>query len=257
LELQPPIMTAPATRAQAMDTRMLFFSRFDPGLKRTAEPRQKMTALLLVALLDLRLSASIEGLRVRATLRNDGPAPVTVVLRDACAGPALRLVVDTVARPFATTGKRCTTAQPVKTTLAAGAETSALSDALDGRRHHLVVQWENLSTPPLIMPLVMRVELALHATAHARAGAPVDVEIVHVNRSPEDIVIPACGEDRLLVDGKEEPLPAATPCPTQARTLGRNGAMITRAVLRLPAGRHVLRARWREQQSDDAIVEVE
>jgi hypothetical protein len=240
-----------------MDARMLLFSRFDPGLKRTAEPRQKMTALLFVALLDLRLSASIEGLRVRATLRNDGPAPVNVVLRDACAGPRLRLVVDMVARPFASTGKRCTTAQPVTTTLAAGAEASTLSDALDGRRHHLVVQWENLSTPPLIVPTVMRVELALHATTHARAGAPVDVEIVHVNRSPEDIVVPGCGEDRLLLDGKEEPLAAVAPCPEQARTLARNGAFITRSVLRLAAGRHVLRARWREQQSDNVIIDVE
>jgi hypothetical protein len=215
-----------------------------------------MMALVLVALLDLRLSASIEGLRVRATLRNDGPAPVTVVLRDACAGPAFRLVVDTVARPFATTGRRCPTAQPVRTTLAPGAVTSSLSDALDGRRHHLVVQLADLSTPPFIMPTAERVDLALHATAHARAGAPIDVEITHVNRSPEDIVIPACGDDRLLVDGKEEPLPAPAPCRPEPRTLGRNGALITRGLLRLEAGRHVVRARWRDQQSNDVIVEV-
>jgi hypothetical protein len=216
-----------------------------------------MTALLLVALLDLRLSASIEGLRVRATLRNDGPAPVAVVLRDACAGPVFRLIVDTVARPFATTGRRCTTPQPVTTTLAPGAVTSSLSDALDGRRHHLVVQLGDLSTPPIIMPTAERVQVQLHATAHARAGAPIDVEIVHVNRSPEDIVIPACGDDRLLLDGKEQPLPAAAPCPAGVRTLARNGALITRAVLRLAAGRHVLRARWRDEQSDDVVVTVE
>jgi hypothetical protein len=236
---------------------MLFFPRFDRGHKHDAAPRQKMLTLLLLALLDLRLVVSLEGLRVRATLRNDGPAPVTVVLRDACAGPTLRLVVDGVARPFATTGKRCAAPAPVSTTLAAGAETSLLSDALDGRHHHLVARWENLISPPLDVPMLVRVDLVLHATARARAGAPIDVEIVHLNRSPEDLAVPACGEDRLLVDGSEAPLPGAPPCPGAPLTLARGGALVTRGLLRLSAGRHVLRARWRDRQSEDAIVEVE
>jgi hypothetical protein len=257
---EPALQPAMSNKAQAMDARMILFSRFDPGPKRAATPRQKvraMIALLVVALLDLKLSASIEGLRVRATLRNDGPAPVAVVVRDACTGSLLRLIVDGVTRPFATTGKRCAAPAPVTTKLAAGAELSALSDALDGRMHHLVVQWRELASPMLVMPTAQRFRLELHATAHAHADAPIDVEIVHVNRSPEDVVIPACGEDRLLVDGREGPLPEPAPCPHEARTLARGGALITRGAIRLPAGHHVLRARWRDEQSDDAGVDVE
>jgi hypothetical protein len=216
-----------------------------------------MMALVIVALLDLRLSASLEGLRVRATLRNDGAAPVNVVVRDACAGSLMRLVVDGVARPFATTGKRCTVAAPVTTTLAPGAELSSLSDALDGRMHHVVVQWQNESSPVLVVPTVQRFALVLHATTHARAQGPIDIEIIHVNRSPEDVVTPLCDEDRLLVDEREGPLPGPRPCPHEARTVARNGAFITHGVLRLATGRHVVRARWRDQQSDDVIIDVQ
>jgi hypothetical protein len=160
-----------------------------------------------------------------------------------------------VARPFATTGKRCTARQPQKMTLPPGGELSLLSDSLDGRRHYLVVQWQDLASPPIVMPTAVRVELTLAATAHARAGEPIALEITHINRSPEDIVVPACGEDRLLVDGKEAPLP--TPCAGGERTLGRNGAFVTHGELKLPAGRHLLRARWHDVQSADVSVDVE
>jgi hypothetical protein len=235
---------------------MVWFPRLDVAHERRRAPAQKMIALLVVALLDLKLAASLEGLRVRATLRNDGPAPVEVVVRDACAGSAFQLVVDTVARPFATTGRRCKAPEPVKTTLLPGASFSTLSDSLDGRLHHLVVKWGTLSSPPLVAPTAVRIDIKLTATMHARAGAPVDLEIAHVNRSPEGVTIPACGEDRLLVDGSEGPLPDPAPCPHEARDIARNGAVLTRGVIRLPAGRHVLRARWRDQQSDDVIVDV-
>jgi hypothetical protein len=214
-----------------------------------------MIALLVAALLDLRLAASIEGLRVRATLHNDGAQAVDVVVRDACAGPLLTLVVDGVARPFATTGKRCTVRQPQKMTLPPGGELSMLSNSLDGRRHYLVVRWQELASAPIVIPTAVRVDVTLSAAAHARAGEPIALEIAHVNRSPEDIVVQSCGEDRLLLDGKESPL--EMPCAAGERTLGRNGAFLTRARLTLPAGRHLLRARWHDVQSADVTIDVE
>ena len=216
-----------------------------------------MIAVLMVALLELSLAAAPEGLRVRATLRNDGAAPVDVVVSDACAGPLLRLVVDGASRPFATTGKHGPAPAPVKTTLPPGGSYSTLSDSLDGKLHHLVVQFGELASPMVVMPAAMRIDLKLAATAHATAGAPVDLEITHLNRGSDSVTLPVCGEDRLLVDGNEGPLPAPAPCPHEPRTLARNGALVTRGVIRLPAGRHVLRARWRDVQSDDVIVDVQ
>ena len=71
------------------------------------------------------------------------------------------------------------------------------------------------------------------------------------------MTLPACGEDRLLVDGKESPLPGAAGCGTAPLVLKVRGAFVTRGRLpSLPPGRHLLRARWRETQSPDVTVDV-
>ncbi len=213
--------------------------------------------LILVALVcDLRLSAELAGLRVRARLVNDGAAPVEVTVGDKCAGPALELMVDGKPRRFSGSGRGCTEPQPIVQKLPPGGEWAPLSDALDGRHHKIVVRFGAVASPPLDVPTVLRVELALSATAHARAGQPIDVEVAHVNRSPEVVTVPSCGEDRLLVDGKELELPRTTPCRAEPLVLKVRGAFVSDGRLTLPPGRHYLRARWRDVQSDDVVVDV-
>jgi hypothetical protein len=71
------------------------------------------------------------------------------------------------------------------------------------------------------------------------------------------VPLPPCGEDRLLVDGVERPLGGACPDATP-RYVPVRGAFVTRGrVDGFAAGRHALRARWRDAQSDDVIVDVE
>jgi hypothetical protein len=212
--------------------------------------------ILAAQLLDLRLAASLEGLRIRATLHNGGAAPIEVTVGDRCAGPAFALVIDGVPRPFAGSGRVCKAPQPLRKTIAPDGDYSILSDALDGRHHRVAVRFDGLSSPTIAVPTALRVDLKLAATAHARAGEPLDLEITHVNRSPEAVSLPICGEDRLLVDGKEQPLPAVEACRPVTRMVPLRGAFVTRGRLTLPAGRHQLRARWRDVQSDDVIVEV-
>lgn len=213
--------------------------------------------LILVAqLLDLRLAASLEGLRIRATLHNDGPAPVEVRVGDRCAGPAFQLVIDGVTRPFVVRWRKCAAPHPMTRTLAPDTDYSVLSDALDGRHHHVRVRFDDLSSPTIDVPTDLRVDLKLAATAHARAGEPIDVEVTHTNRSPEAVPLPICGEDRLLVDGKERPLPLVEPCRPTTRMVPLRGAFVTRGRVRLPPGAHRMRARWRDAQSEDVIVEV-
>jgi hypothetical protein len=213
--------------------------------------------LILVAqLMSLRLTASLEGLRIRATLHNDGPAPVAVTVGDHCAGPAFTMVVDRVERPFVRGVHKCQKARPIVKTIAPDGDYAILSDALDGRQHRVRVRFDDLSSPVVEVPTDVRVDLKLAATAHARAGEPIDLEVTHVNRSPEAVPLPICGEDRLLVDGKELPLPAVEACRPLKRMVPVRGAFVTRGRMTLPPGRHQLRARWREVQSDDVIVEV-
>jgi hypothetical protein len=132
-----------------------------------------------------------------------------------------------------------------------------LSDALDGRHHVISVRFGNMASPDLVVPTLLRMDLALAATAHARAGQPIDLEVTHVNRSAEDVTVPSCGEDRLLLDGAESPMPVDRPCAPEPRTLPVRGAFITHAHLpSLAPGRHLLRARWRDAQSNDAVVDV-
>jgi hypothetical protein len=215
-----------------------------------------LTALLLAALLDLRLTSSLVGLRIQSALHNDGAEPVAVVVSDRCRGPLFTLVVDNVARPFATTGRRCPLPAPVTHTIAPGGAWAALSDTLDGREHHVAVTFRELRAPMLHVPVVPRFELVLHAAAHVRPGQPVDVEIAHVNHSPDDVSVPTCGEDRLLVDGKEAPLAGGPECRPEPRTLAPRGSLVTRGRLTLAPGRHFVRARWHDAQSQDAIVDV-
>jgi hypothetical protein len=207
---------------------------------------------------DLRLFTEMEGLRVRAALRNVGPAPVTLTVGDRCAGPAFALIVDGKRRPFVGPVRHCLRPQPQQRTLPPGGQYAILSDSLDGRHHTIVVQFGAVLSPPLVVPTLVRVDLRLAATAKVRAGQPVDVELAHVNRSPEEITVPACGEDRLLVDGHEQPLPPApgVVCTPSPRVLKVRGAFVVRAQLSLPPGRHLLRARWRETQSNDVTVDV-
>lgn len=213
--------------------------------------------LILVALLDVRLTADLVGLRVQARLVNDADDPVVVVVGDSCAGPLIDLIVDGKRRPFVGTGKACATPHLYSRTVPARGEYALLSDALDGRHHVVQVRFGTLVSPALEIPTALRVDLTLAATTHARAGQPIDLEVTHVNRSAEEIAVPGCGEDRLLVDGVESPLPGAAGCAPGPHVLVVRGALVTRG--RLPSlapGRHLLRARWRESQSADVTVDV-
>ncbi|HEY2743768.1 MAG TPA: hypothetical protein VGL86_04065 [Polyangia bacterium] len=213
--------------------------------------------ILLAVMPDLRLTADIVGLRVQARLANDTDDPVSVVVGDTCAGPLYKLIVDGKSRPFVGTGKSCSAPHLYSREVPAHGEYAILSDALDGRHHTISVRFGALVSPPIVVPTYVRVDLALAATAHARAGQPIDLEVTHVNRSAEEITVPSCGEDRLLIDGAEIPLPLTAPCAPSPRVLELRGAFITRGRLPpLAPGRHLLRARWRDTQSADAIVEV-
>lgn len=212
--------------------------------------------ILVAALADLRLSAELVGLRVQARLTNDGADAVQAVVGDSCGGVAFKLIVDGKTRPFLAIVRSCSSPHLLARTVPAGGDYAILSDALDGRHHRVQVVLGDMTSPPLDVPTLVRVDLTLAATAHARAGQPIDVEIAHVNRSAEEVTVPSCGEDRLLVDGKEQSLPSPEPCRAEPRILKVRGALITRGRLTLPPGRHYLRARWRETQSEDAIVDV-
>jgi hypothetical protein len=215
-----------------------------------------LAATAAAAPAELRLTAELMGLRVRAALRNEGPAPLTLTIADRCAGSALVLVVDGKQRPFASAGRRCLRPQPVQRTLAPGSQYAVLSDALDGRRHTVVVQLGPVASPPLSVPTAVRVDVKLAATAQVHAGQPVDLEVAHVNRSPEEIEVTGCGDDRLLIDDHEQPMPLSGECPATRRSIKVRGAFVTRGRLLLPPGRHRLRARWRESQSADVTVDV-
>jgi hypothetical protein len=140
--------------------------------------------------------------------------------------------------------------------LAPGGEYATLSDSLDGRRHRLVVRFGDVESAPLEVATSVRVEVKLAATAKVRAGQAVDIEVAHVNRSPEAIEVPGCGDDRLVVDGHEQPLAPVETCRPEPRSIKVRGAFVTRGRLQLPPGRHTLRARWRDAQSADVTVEV-
>jgi len=249
---QPTAATArPKTSASGARPRMV---RLDPGHTFALMPT---VFLILVALCDLRLSADVVGLRVQAKLSNDADEPVEVLVGDSCAGPLFKLVVDGKPRPFVGTGRACATPHLYSHTVPAHGEYAILSDALDGRHHRVQVRLGELVSPVLQMPTLVRVDVSLAATMHPRAGQPIDLELTHVNRSPEDVTVPSCGEDRLLVDGVESPLPAVDACVPSSRMLMVRGAFVTRGRLPpLSPGRHTLRARWRDAQSDDVIVDV-
>jgi hypothetical protein len=213
--------------------------------------------LILVALCDLRLTADVVGLRVQAKLSNDADEPLEVIVGDSCAGPLFKLVIDGKPRPFVGSGRGCATPHLFARTVPAHGEYAILSDALDGRHHEIQVRLRDLASQVLHVPTLLRIDVKLAATARAARGQPVDVELVHVNRSAEEVSVPVCGEDRLLIDGKEQPLATIGPCDAAPRALPIRGAFVTRG--RVPAlepGRHTLRARWRETQSEDAIVDV-
>ncbi|HEY1586754.1 MAG TPA: hypothetical protein VGH63_13760 [Polyangia bacterium] len=214
--------------------------------------------LIFVALLDLHLTADVVGLRVQAKLANDTDDPVVVIVGDSCAGPLFKLVIDDKPRPFVGTGKACSTPHLYSRTVPARGEYAILSDALDGRHHRIQVRFGELASPVIDVATLVRVDVSLAATTHARAGQPIDLEVTHVNRSAEDVTVPACGEDRLLVDGIESPLPGAAGCSTEPLVLKVRGAFVTRGLLpSLAPGQHRLRARWRETQSSpDVTVDV-
>jgi hypothetical protein len=213
--------------------------------------------LILVALLNLRLTADVVGLRVQARLANDGDDPVVLVVGDSCGGPLFKLILDGKARPFVGTGKVCSTPHLLSHTVPAHGEYAILSDSLDGRHHRVQVQFGALTSAQIEVPTLLRVDVTLAATTHARAGQPIDLEIVHVNRSAEEVTVPSCGEDRMLVDDVESPLPGAAACAPEPRVLKVRGAFVTRGQWPpLWPGRHKLRARWRQTQSADVIVDV-
>jgi hypothetical protein len=215
--------------------------------------------LLVAALIaDLRLTAELIGLRVRATLHNDGDSEVTLIVGDKCAVAApFTLVVDGKSRPFVGNDGPCRLAEPVKRTIAAGGQYAILSDSLDGRRHTVEARFNAQAAPLLRVETSLRVELRLAGTAHVAAGRPLDLELTHVNRSPEETPLPTCGEDRLLVDGSEVAWPASEACNPAPQSIKVRGAFVTRGRLKLDAGTHLVRARWRDVQSNDVVVEVE
>jgi hypothetical protein len=212
--------------------------------------------LIFVALLDLHLTADVVGLRVQARLANDADEPVVVVVGDSCAGPLFKLVIDDKPRPFVGTGKACATPHLYSRTVPARGEYAILSDALDGRHHRIQVRFGQLASPTIEVPTLLRVDVTLAATTHARAGQPIDLEVTHLNRSAEALTVKQCGEDRLLVDGKESPMEVVDNCSAEPLVLKMRGAFVTRGRLTLPPGRHTLRARWHQTQSDDVIVDV-
>lgn len=213
--------------------------------------------LIFVAFLDLHLSAGVVGLRVQAKLSNDADEPLEVLVGDSCAGPLFKLVVDGKPRPFVGTGRGCSTPHLFARTVPAHGDYTILSDSLDGRHHRIQVTLGQLASQVLEVPTLVRMDLTVAATTHARAGQPIDVEVAHVNRSAEEITVPRCGEDRLLVDGIEAPMPLVDACTATALTLEMRGAFVTRGRLApLAPGRHAVRARWRDAQSDDVFVEV-
>jgi hypothetical protein len=229
--------------------------RLDPGHTFAAMPT--VFLILLSAFCDLRLSADLVGLRVQARLANDADDPVSVVVGDSCAGPLFKLVIDGKPRPFVGTGKACSIPHLYARTVPAHGVYAILSDALDGRHHVISVRFGEMVSQDLVVPTFVRVDIALAATAHPRAGQPIDLEVVHVNRSAEAASLPTCGEDRLLVDGAEIAMPLATACAAKREMVPVRGAFVTRGRLPpLAPGRHLLRARWRDVQSADAVVEV-
>ncbi len=139
--------------------------------------------LILVAFFDLHLTADVVGLRVQAKLSNDADEPVAVLVGDSCAGPLFKLVVDGKPRPFVGTGRGCSTPHLFARTVPAHGEYAILSDSLDGRHHNVQVRLGELASQVLQVPTLVRVDLTLAATTHARAGQPIDVEVAHVNRS--------------------------------------------------------------------------
>src|SRR5205809_862774 len=120
----------------------------------------------------LQLSLGLEGLRVRAALRNVGSEPVTIHVGDRCVGPAFVLILVGKPRPFVSPLRRCRAPQPQERTLPPGGEYSILSDSLDGRRHTVTVQMGSLVSPPLQVETALRFEVKLAATARTRAGQP-------------------------------------------------------------------------------------
>jgi hypothetical protein len=212
--------------------------------------------MLVVAFCDLKLAAEMVGLRVQAKLTNAGPTPVELIVGDTCAGPLFRLTVDGQPRPFAGTGRPCKKPMPVVRTLPPGGDYTSLSDTLDGRKHRLVVSFGELTAGPIDVETVWHVDVKLAATAHVAAGQPIDLEVTHLNRSAEALTVKQCGEDRLLVDGKESPMEVVDNCSAEPLVLKMRGAFVTRGRLTLPPGRHTLRARWHQTQSDDVIVDV-
>jgi hypothetical protein len=217
------------------------------------------TVFLLIAAAvfsDLRLTADMMGLRVRARLLNAGSTPVEVTVGDKCSGPAFWLVIDGERRHFSGTGRACAKPVPMVKTLGPGEDYVTLSDTLDGRRHRILLRFGDLTAPPIDIQTTLHVDVKLTAPGHAKPGQTLMLEVAHVNHSPEAVTFPSCGEDRLLVDGKEIPMAPADPCRPEPRILKERGAFITRGTLQLPAGRHFVRARWHETQSDDVIIDV-
>src|SRR5262249_4050502 len=143
--------------------------------------------------MDLRLSAELVGLRVKERLANDADDPVSVVVGDSCAGPLFKLVVDGKPRPFVGTGKACATPHLYAREGPAHGEYAIMSDAFNGLRHVIYVRLGALASPDLVVPTLVRVDVAIAATAHARAGQPIDIEVTHVNRSAEFVTLPSCG----------------------------------------------------------------
>lgn len=218
------------------------------------------TVLMLVValLMDLRLAAQLVGLRVQARLINDGDEAVQAVVGDSCAGPLFKLVVDGKERPFVGTAKACGAPHLYAREVPAHGVYEILSDALDGRRHRVQVKFGKLASPVLEVATDVRVDVKLAATRRVREGEAVEVEVTHVNRSPEGVEVAVCGGDRVLVDGKERELGAE--CPEgegKKRWIPVRGAWVTRGkVGGLEVGKHFFRARWGEAQSEDAEVEV-
>src|SRR5438094_5972312 len=147
----------------------------------TSSPMPTVVFMLAAAAFcDLRLAAEMMGLRVQVRLINDGPQPVELTVGDKCSGPAFRLTIDGEPRPFSGSGRPCRKPLPIVRTILVGGDYTTLSDALDGRKHRVLVSFGELTAGPIDLATVYHVDIKVAATAHVAAGQAVDVEVTHV-----------------------------------------------------------------------------
>ena len=256
VDVSPPPQPASSNKVSGSHRRAPRMVPFNPG--HTFPPMPTVFLILLAAVADLRLSADLLGLRVRAHLgqrhRRRRHGRRRRQLRRAAAQAGHRRQAAPVRRHR----QGLLDAAPL---LARGARARRVRHPLRRARRapprHLGALRHAASRPTSwCRPSCASTSRSPRRRTRAPGSRSI-VEVVHVNRSAEAISVPGCGEDRLLVDDEEIPMPPAGPCSPTPRNLSVRGAFVTRG--RLPSlspGHHLLRARWRDVQSGDVTVDV-